>query len=80
LYARAFFFVNYLRKKFIIFKSWRWVYKICGLPGFFVAVLLVLTVKQKKRAPEDGDETITASSAVETGFHEIYIDTKMPRL
>jgi len=43
------------------------VYRICGLPGFFVALILVLTVKQKKRTQEDGDE-ITESSAVETGL------------
>lgn len=52
--------------------SWRWVYRLCGLPGFFVAVILVLTVKQKnkvqieeKKTPRE-DEIVVESSTVET--------------
>ena len=47
------------------------MYKICGLPGFFIALLLILTVKQKKIASRSTDnndeETNIESSAVETG-------------
>ena len=48
------------------------MYRLCGLPGFFVAVILVLTVKQKnkvqieeKKTPRE-DEIVVESSTVET--------------
>lgn len=34
------------------FKSWRWVYYISGIPGFVVAILIVLTVRRPK-PPEE---------------------------
>lgn len=38
--------------------SWRWVYRLSGLPGFIVALLLVLTVRTKpiKKIDKNADE------------------------
>ena len=44
--------------------DWRWVYRICGVPGFFVALVLVLTVRSKPR--EAGAEGEIESSTIET--------------
>jgi hypothetical protein len=43
------------------------VYRICGIPGFLVALVLVLTVKQKDNEERNlNDENIFESSTIET--------------
>lgn len=49
------------------FGSWRWVYMISGMPGFLVAIILVLTIKQKKLTSKRDDNDLEfESSAAET--------------
>jgi hypothetical protein len=38
-------FQNY----FFLFQSWRWVFWICGLPGFLVAPLIIFTIRRTER-------------------------------
>lgn len=45
--------------------SWRWVYKICGLPGFLVAMILVLSVKQKTQTGNLDSQITTQSPEIE---------------
>lgn len=43
--------------------SWRWVYRICGLPGFLVALLIVITIRQKNSKTIKGENADGIESA-----------------
>lgn len=55
--------------------DWRWVYRICGIPGFLLAVVLILTVKSKPQEMEAkaGGEKEIKSSAIETCKFELFL-------
>ncbi|KAK2713773.1 probable 4-methylmuconolactone transporter isoform X2 [Artemia franciscana] len=56
-YGLSYAFGNYITAANILDMGWRWSYIISGIPGFFIAVLLLFTAREPSRRASETDSS-----------------------
>ncbi|MGH0145604.1 UNVERIFIED_CONTAM: hypothetical protein FKN15_006485 [Acipenser sinensis] len=56
-YSLSFAVGNYITRANIMGLGWRWTFFICGIPGFLVSLVVLITVKEPQRTQGTGERT-----------------------
>jgi len=51
-YSMSYAIGNFITERNILNQGWRWSYYICGIPGVFFGILILLTVKEPSRSQQ----------------------------
>ncbi|MBN3288338.1 SPNS1 protein, partial [Polyodon spathula] len=61
-YSLSFAVGNYITRANIMGLGWRWTFFICGIPGFLVSLVVLITVKEPQRTQGTGERAHNANT------------------